>query len=504
MKTITFYSYKGGVGRSLALANIAYFLAMHLDKNVVALDLDIEAPGLHYKFCTDSSQDRIDVKSGIVEYMDLWAESKVLPPYLDDNMLHNIDIKEGKGKITLIPAGDPCRLNYWGQVNKLNWHEHLHSETGEGFSLFIDLKDKIEKQLSPDFLLIDSRTGVTELGGISTTILPDIVVCFFTYNQESLDGFFQVCNAVKQCGKTVIPVLARSACIDNQYDDDVIEEIVGKHKKASIAEFPLDFKDIIILHADKKLELKEYIHVDNETVDESWLLRDYIYLCSKLIGKSPAITNGGQAERLYDEYTKRRASFRSIIESAYSFSKIPRRLYDIFLREGWKQSPKDDEIVPLAEVEAWEMASFGRRSFWIVLPEFLAEHHEKFVDAMVQNLKDKSIQYLYFLSNEDDILKLKSVTQKVNDKIDDDVSDRIRYLYMEDKLSRAFLRHMNYWIDVSSDSANTTSISSRGYEVWFDKGRPIGGIPLGSEMVDNVIELIKIMVGGNLLGKSTK
>ncbi|MFL6203305.1 MAG: hypothetical protein ACJ76J_29415 [Thermoanaerobaculia bacterium] len=48
METLAFYSYKGGVGRSLLLANAARFLAS-LGKGVVALDFDFEAPGLHYK-----------------------------------------------------------------------------------------------------------------------------------------------------------------------------------------------------------------------------------------------------------------------------------------------------------------------------------------------------------------------------------------------------------------------------------------------------------------------
>jgi MinD-like ATPase involved in chromosome partitioning or flagellar assembly len=48
VETLAFYSYKGGVGRSLLLANAARFLAS-LGKGVVALDFDFEAPGLHYK-----------------------------------------------------------------------------------------------------------------------------------------------------------------------------------------------------------------------------------------------------------------------------------------------------------------------------------------------------------------------------------------------------------------------------------------------------------------------
>ena len=46
MKTITFYSYKGGVGRSLTLSNIATRLA-DLGKKVCIIDFDLEAPGLH-------------------------------------------------------------------------------------------------------------------------------------------------------------------------------------------------------------------------------------------------------------------------------------------------------------------------------------------------------------------------------------------------------------------------------------------------------------------------
>ena len=49
MKTITFYSYKGGVGRTLALSNVAIRLA-ELGKNVCVLDFDLEAPGLNFKF----------------------------------------------------------------------------------------------------------------------------------------------------------------------------------------------------------------------------------------------------------------------------------------------------------------------------------------------------------------------------------------------------------------------------------------------------------------------
>ena len=59
-RIITFYSYKGGTGRSMALANIAYLLAhgsigdnastIGPNRGVLAIDWDLEAPGLHRYF----------------------------------------------------------------------------------------------------------------------------------------------------------------------------------------------------------------------------------------------------------------------------------------------------------------------------------------------------------------------------------------------------------------------------------------------------------------------
>ena len=47
---ITFYSYKGGVGRSMAMANLAVLLARDYGLDVVVVDWDLEAPGLHRFF----------------------------------------------------------------------------------------------------------------------------------------------------------------------------------------------------------------------------------------------------------------------------------------------------------------------------------------------------------------------------------------------------------------------------------------------------------------------
>ncbi len=81
----------------------------------------------------------------------------------------------------------------------------------------LDLQARIADELKPDYLLIDARTGVTELGGLATTLLADTVVCMFVANQESLDGTLTVVEALKaaprlanQAPIRVVPVLARA------------------------------------------------------------------------------------------------------------------------------------------------------------------------------------------------------------------------------------------------------------------------------------------------------
>src|SRR5713226_6057245 len=51
-RIITFYSFKGGTGRSMAVANVGYLLAspQYGAKKVLLVDWDLEAPGLHRYF----------------------------------------------------------------------------------------------------------------------------------------------------------------------------------------------------------------------------------------------------------------------------------------------------------------------------------------------------------------------------------------------------------------------------------------------------------------------
>ena len=77
-KIITFYSYKGGTGRTMALANLAWVLASN-DKKVLLIDWDLEAPGLHRYFRPFLVDPELRNTPGLIDFIWDLAAEKVTP-----------------------------------------------------------------------------------------------------------------------------------------------------------------------------------------------------------------------------------------------------------------------------------------------------------------------------------------------------------------------------------------------------------------------------------------
>lgn len=79
----TFYSYKGGVGRSMALANIAEFL-YRKGLRVLMIDFDLEAPGLEQYFYEkgDPSLQQVQAQRGVIDMLLSYKELRSLPSLL--------------------------------------------------------------------------------------------------------------------------------------------------------------------------------------------------------------------------------------------------------------------------------------------------------------------------------------------------------------------------------------------------------------------------------------
>src|SRR5690606_10136966 len=170
MKTVTFYSYKGGVGRSLALSNIAIRLS-ELGQKVCIIDFDLEAPGLNFKFKKHAQSKKID--RGLVDYIYSFSHENNLHKDIKDFCIDLIPGNDSFTNITLIPAGDINNQEYWKKLSKIDWYSLFYEKSSQGVKFFLDLKQKIKKEINPDFILIDSRTGITDIAGITLKLLAD-------------------------------------------------------------------------------------------------------------------------------------------------------------------------------------------------------------------------------------------------------------------------------------------------------------------------------------------
>ena len=188
MYVTTFYSFKGGVGRTMAMVNVAVELALQ-GKRVVAVDFDLEAPGLD----TFDLGRPAETTPGILDFVETYLETDRAPE-AEDFLFESPPLGEKGGRLWIMPSGSHDE-RYARRLAALDWqalYEHF-----DGYLLFEDLKAQWRDALEADYVLIDSRTGHTDVGGICTRQLPDAVVLLFFPNQQNLRGLTKVVRDIR-------------------------------------------------------------------------------------------------------------------------------------------------------------------------------------------------------------------------------------------------------------------------------------------------------------------
>ena len=209
---VSFYSYKGGVGRSMALANLATLLARK-GRRVFMIDFDLEAPGLDsfHELGVEGKQ------QGVVEYAHEFQKTKIAPdirPYVQECKFP----KPVRGKAWLMPSGKKDGA-YNKQRASVDWEELYASTLGEPF--IANWKAAIQRIYKPDYVFVDSRTGLTDVGGICTLHLPDLVVLLFGLNDQNLHGIAAVLQTIRNAPTTRPPqILPVATPVPNLPRDD--------------------------------------------------------------------------------------------------------------------------------------------------------------------------------------------------------------------------------------------------------------------------------------------
>ena len=180
MSIITFYSYKGGVGRSLAVANVAVELARSGGK-VLVIDWDLEAPGLEEYF------EDFKIDSDGMGLLFLLQEQVSF-----ENHVWHLTATDGSVSLDFLPSGRD-EEDYYPTLERFDQEEFFANGGGD----FLEsLRDEwLEKY---DYVLIDSRTGLSDAGGICTIQLPDIIVGMFTATRQSVRGVREVLQLARR------------------------------------------------------------------------------------------------------------------------------------------------------------------------------------------------------------------------------------------------------------------------------------------------------------------
>jgi hypothetical protein len=145
------------------------------------VDWDLEAPGLSYYFKIEQPE------AGLLEMVEEVARGGT--PAATGNV-RQVNLKPD-ATIDLITAGLHDD-SYARRVQALDW-ERMYLEDNLGNVLE---QWRTEWMRRYDIVLIDSRTGITDIGGICTAQMPDVLFMFFTANQQSVDGVLQVLDQV--------------------------------------------------------------------------------------------------------------------------------------------------------------------------------------------------------------------------------------------------------------------------------------------------------------------
>jgi hypothetical protein len=227
---VTFYSYKGGTGRSMALANVGHILAWQSapPHKVLMIDWDLEAPGLHRYFydqlkinfsAIDASRyaEALKAAPGLIDFLQdaksfyekeypsaalgvthaeteaaRTAYMRLLTTYPLSRYTLSIAPPESALQrdpnrgLDLMKAGNQGTSGYINLIRTFDWHG-FYDAYGSFFTL---LREHLAAEY--DTVLIDSRTGLTDIGDICVRVMPEKLVGVFVPNEQNIEGLIQV------------------------------------------------------------------------------------------------------------------------------------------------------------------------------------------------------------------------------------------------------------------------------------------------------------------------
>jgi len=243
----TFYSYKGGVGRSMAMANVADLLSRQ-GLSVLMVDFDLEAPGLEqfFKVNHDGVRRHLGLLDLLLSYkhaMSLGGGEDAAFKNVQSFIVPVHERLPGGGRLDLMPAGqrqDPEQLaRYATSLRTFDWQDFYFDWQG---GLFFEWLRRALVPHAYDLVLIDSRTGVTEMGGICGYQLADCIIMLCSANHQNIQG---TRNMLRDFRSPAVESLRRGRRLDIVIVPARIEQRDGAAIDAFYRRFEREFGELL-------------------------------------------------------------------------------------------------------------------------------------------------------------------------------------------------------------------------------------------------------------------
>lgn len=184
MKTIIFYSFKGGVGRTQTMFNIAKYLTEEKNKKIVIVDFDLYAPGVSYLH----KNIKPEKEDYFLQYLvNLFGDRQT-----------NIFVEKLTENLSLIPAYSMKNIKPYNKLLtelskylysiKQNSQEIADSLSTVADNIFDTIRNDIEQTGEYDYIFFDARTGLTEVSDILFSQYSDIKVIISSFNDQNING----------------------------------------------------------------------------------------------------------------------------------------------------------------------------------------------------------------------------------------------------------------------------------------------------------------------------
>lgn len=282
-QVISFYSYKGGVGRTIALIETAYNLAS-AGKRVLLLDLDVEAPSLHNIFYEKVNDEINGVKYGIIEYLYRKVVQGSENVRIND-IFCSLQLKNVSGEIFVMPALKSMNKDYVYQI------ERLQTQQIQEEDVFSEIFAYVKKELNVDIILIDTRAGFNQWGSLSLLTLSNQVIFIAYPNNENIEGLNMALQLMQNIGKKRYAVAMSKVVVS----EEGVAKARSLFQKLNVAQ-----EDLIPVYYKQEVALSNRYPIESEDILGAYKeLSDYI-LNNEKIERNKKLLRHGMKKQLLD------------------------------------------------------------------------------------------------------------------------------------------------------------------------------------------------------------